>query len=95
MRKYELKHTDKVVFSFKENSQARLVMDNVAHQIVISEIERMLTANLVTTDVVFFIGGCKKDLAMYLSGLIELYNIRMNDIIDMTINYENDIDFNI
>jgi hypothetical protein len=89
-----LKQTDKVVFSFKENSQARLVMDDVAHNTVISEIERMLTANKVSTDVVF-IGGCKKDLVMYLSGLIELYNIRINDIIDMTINYENDIDFNI
>ena len=93
MKGRNLKYKDKIVLAFNEESQNRIVgCNDSAYQFVKQSIENIIISKSVATDKIF-IGGSKRDLYMYISGLIELYNLYNIKLEDKSYVYKDDKDF--
>jgi arabinogalactan endo-1,4-beta-galactosidase len=88
-----IRHQEKAVFVFDANAQNRnnLKEDDV-YNYVSKMIDLMLRKSGIATDEVF-VGGRKRDLCMWISGILEFYQYSEINIQDNTHFYDLDPDF--
>ena len=88
-----IRHQDKVVFVLDTNSQNRNTPKaEGTYNYVRSMVDMMLRKSGVDTDEVF-VGGRKRDLCMWISGILEFYQYSEINIQDNTHFYDLDPDF--
>ena len=89
----KVRQQDKVVFVLDTNSQNRNTPKaEGTYNYVRSMVDLMLRKSGVATDVVF-VGGNKKDLCIWLSGILSFYQYNDIDIQDNTHLFDLDPDF--
>ena len=89
----KVRHQEKVVFVLDRNSQNRNTPKaEDTYNYVRSMVDMMLYKSGVATDEVF-VGGRKRDLCMWISGILEFYQYREINIQDNTHFYDLDPDF--
>ena len=91
--KRKVRHQEKVVFVLDTNSQKRNTPKTKGtYNYVSSMVDMMLYKSGVVTDEVF-VGGRKRDLCMWISGILEFYQYSEINIQDNTHFYDFDPDF--
>ncbi len=91
--KRKIRHQEKVVFILDINSQNRNTPKaERTYKYVSSIVDVMLRKSGVATDVVF-VGGRKRDLCMWISGILEFYQYSQIDIQEKTHIFDIDPDF--
>ena len=91
--KRKVRHQEKVVFVLDTNSQNRNTPKTKGtYNYVSSMVDMMLYKSGVVTDEVF-VGGRKRDLCMWISGILEFYQYSEINIQDNTHFYDFDPDF--
>ena len=91
--KRKVRHQEKVVFVLDTNSQNRNTPKaEGTYNYVSCMVDLMLRKSGVATDEVF-VGGRKRDLCMWISGILEFYQYSENNIQDNTHFYDLDPDF--
>jgi len=91
--KRKVRHQEKVVFVLDTNSQNRNAPEaEGTYNYVRSMVDMMLRKSGVATDEVF-VGGRKRDLCMWISGILEFYQYSEINIQDNTHFYDLDPDF--
>ena len=89
----KVRHQEKVVFVLDTNSQNRNTPKSEGtYNYVRSMVDMMLRKSGVDTDEVF-VGGRKRDLCMWISGILEFYQYSEINIQDNTHFYDFDPDF--
>ena len=88
-----IRHQEKAVFVLDANAQNRNnLTEDDTYTYVSKMINLMLRKSGISTDVVF-VGGTKKDLCVWLSGILAFYQYNDIDIQDNTHLFDLDPDF--
>ena len=92
-RRSRIRHQEKAVFVLDANAQNRNnLTEDDTYTYVSKMINLMLRKSGISTDVVF-VGGTKKDLCVWLSGILAFYQYNDIDIQDNTHLFDLDPDF--
>jgi hypothetical protein len=93
--RHKVRQQDKAVFIFDANSQNRNTPKAEAtYSFVRSMVDMMLRKSGVATNEVF-VGGRKRDLCMWISGILEFYQYSEINIQDNTHLFDLDPDFDV
>jgi hypothetical protein len=93
--RYKVRQQDKAVFILDANSQNRNTPKAEAtYSFVRSMVDMMLRKSGVATNEVF-VGGRKRDLCMWISGILEFYQYSEINIQDNTHLFDLDPDFDV